>query len=139
MRLAGMDKWIHDISPEDRTSDVALRSLRIRLATVQRYLPLAAENTNENFDYVHELRVSTRRADTAGIGIQRFGRERSQPHRTHAPAVPIDDRHTHRLADAQRLSQKRLAIQFVGQRQIRHHCRGIAVCGHSEDAIARRG
>lgn len=65
MRLAGMDKWIHDISPEDRTSDVALRSLRIRLATVKRYLPLAAENTNENFDYVHELRVSTRRADTA--------------------------------------------------------------------------
>jgi hypothetical protein len=39
-----MDKWIPGVSPDDRTSDVAGRTLRFRLAAVQHYLPLAARD-----------------------------------------------------------------------------------------------
>jgi CHAD domain-containing protein len=65
MATAQMGKWMLDASPDDRTSDVAIRTLKARLAAVQRYLPLAAEKADEDFEYVHELRVSTRRATAA--------------------------------------------------------------------------
>lgn len=65
MSSALLDKWIHDVSPDDRTSDVAARTLRRRLAAVQHYLPLAAEKCNEDMEYVHERRVVTRRATVA--------------------------------------------------------------------------
>ena len=65
MSMARMDKWIPGVSPDDRTNDVAGRTLRFRLAAVQHYLPLAAEKPDEDIEYVHELRVATRRTMAA--------------------------------------------------------------------------
>jgi CHAD domain-containing protein len=65
MSMARMDKWIPGVSPDDRTSAVAGRTLRFRLAAVQHYLPLAAEKPDEDVEYVHELRVATRRTMAA--------------------------------------------------------------------------
>ena len=65
MSIARMDKWIPGVSPADRTSDVADRTLRFRLANVQHYLPLAAKKPDEDIEYVHELRVATRRTTAA--------------------------------------------------------------------------
>ena len=65
MSMARMDKWIPGISPDDRISDVAGRTLRFRLAAVQHYLPLAAKKPEEDIEYVHELRVATRRTTAA--------------------------------------------------------------------------
>jgi CHAD domain-containing protein len=65
MSMARMDKRIPAVSPDDRTSDVAGRTLRFRLAAVQHYLPLAAEKPDEDIEYVHELRVATRRTMAA--------------------------------------------------------------------------
>jgi CHAD domain-containing protein len=45
--------------------DVAARTLRFRLAAVQHYLPLAADKSDEDAEYVHELRVVTRRMTAA--------------------------------------------------------------------------
>ena len=63
--MTRMDKWIPGVSPDDRTSDVARRTLRSRLAAVHHYLPLAAEKSDEDNEYVHELRVATRRTTAA--------------------------------------------------------------------------
>ncbi len=65
MAMAGIDKWLTDGSPDDRTSEVADRTLRSRLAAVHHYLPLAAAKSEEDIEYVHELRVATRRAMAA--------------------------------------------------------------------------
>lgn len=62
MATAHIGKWILDVSPDDRTSGVAVRTLRSRLAGVQHFLQLAAERADEDPEYVHELRVFTRRA-----------------------------------------------------------------------------
>jgi CHAD domain-containing protein len=59
------DKWVQGVSPDDRTTDVAVRTLQARLAAVQHYLPLAAEQAEEDVEYVHLLRVWTRRAAAA--------------------------------------------------------------------------
>lgn len=58
-------KWIEETSPQDRTGDVVDRALKQRLAAVDHYLPLAATRAHENVEYVHQLRVSTRRAMAA--------------------------------------------------------------------------
>jgi CHAD domain-containing protein len=60
-----MDKWLDGISPDDRTGGVAAVALRGRLRAVRHYLPLAAERADEDMEYVHELRVWTRRAAAA--------------------------------------------------------------------------
>jgi CHAD domain-containing protein len=65
MAMAQMDKWIPHVSPDDRTSDVAGRTLRSRLASVRDDLPPAALKPAEDIEYVHELRVATRRAMAA--------------------------------------------------------------------------
>ncbi len=54
MSMARTDQWIPGVSPDDRASDVAGRTLRFRLAAVQHYLPLAAEKPDEDVEYVHE-------------------------------------------------------------------------------------
>jgi hypothetical protein len=48
MSMARIDKWIPGVSPDDRTSDVAGRTLRFRLVAVQQYLPLADEKPDED-------------------------------------------------------------------------------------------
>jgi len=61
MATAQAGKWILDVAP----SDVAVRTLKARFAAIQHYLPLAAEKAEEDAEYVHELRVWTRRASAA--------------------------------------------------------------------------
>ncbi|MHC4399485.1 MAG: CHAD domain-containing protein [Planctomycetota bacterium] len=58
-------KWIEGVSPQDSVSQAARRVLRARLATVWHWLPLAAERSEEDVEYVHRLRVATRRATAA--------------------------------------------------------------------------
>jgi CHAD domain-containing protein len=62
MKGAPTEKWIQGVSPADRISDVAVRTLPGRLGAVRYYLPLAAENADEDLEHVHQLRVWTRRA-----------------------------------------------------------------------------
>ena len=57
--------WIEGVSPSERTNDVAARALRGRLGSVLHYLALAAEKADEDVEYVHLLRVWTRRAGAA--------------------------------------------------------------------------
>lgn len=59
------DKWIPDVLPDDRTVDVAVRTLRNRLGAVQHYLVLAAEKEDDDGEHVHQLRVWSRRAMAA--------------------------------------------------------------------------
>jgi CHAD domain-containing protein len=65
MTTARPDKWVQGVSPDDRTTDVAVRTLQARLAAIQHYLPLAAEQAEEDVGHVHQLRVWTRRAAAA--------------------------------------------------------------------------
>jgi CHAD domain-containing protein len=55
-------KWIKGVSPRQPLHRAAGRILRSRLAAVLHWLPLAAEKSDEDVEYVHQLRVSTRRA-----------------------------------------------------------------------------
>lgn len=64
----GPEKWLPGIGPDDRTADVAVRSLCSRIGAVSSYLPLAATRAAEDREYVHQLRVWTRRA-TAALGL----------------------------------------------------------------------
>jgi hypothetical protein len=65
MATAQIGKWILNVAPNDCTSDIAVRTLKARFAAVQHYLPLAADKAEEDPEYVHELRVWTRRASAA--------------------------------------------------------------------------
>ena len=57
-------KWIK-ATPDELVSDVAKRSLHGGLKPVQHYLPLAARSAEDNVEYVHQLRVWSRRAQAA--------------------------------------------------------------------------
>lgn len=59
--MAQSAKWI-EASPGERLVDVAARSLRKRLKPVRRYLSLAAKHAEEDIEYLHQLRVWSRRA-----------------------------------------------------------------------------
>jgi len=59
------EKWIEGVASDQSVSDVARHSLNVRLAAVQYYLPLAAERADEDAEYVHQLRVYTRRSTAA--------------------------------------------------------------------------
>jgi hypothetical protein len=65
MQGALTERWVQGVSPADRTIDVAVRTLGGRLDAVLYYLPLAAEKADEDTEYVHQLRVWTRRATAA--------------------------------------------------------------------------
>jgi CHAD domain-containing protein len=55
-------KWIGGISPGQPVCEVASRVLGARLKAVLHALPLAAEKSDEDHEYVHQLRISVRRA-----------------------------------------------------------------------------
>ncbi len=59
------DKWCRGVTPEDSLRSAAEHALLARLADVQYCLPLAAKRAEESSEYVHKLRVSTRRASAA--------------------------------------------------------------------------
>lgn len=58
-------KWIPDLTPEMPVADAARTVLAARFGVVRHYLPLAAEKPFEDVEYVHQLRVGTRRAGAA--------------------------------------------------------------------------
>ena len=57
--------WVEGISSKQSVCKVASRVLDTRLKAVCHWLPLAAENSRENIEYVHQLRLSVRRAVAA--------------------------------------------------------------------------
>ena len=58
-------KWIDGTAAEQAVSRAAVRTLEVRLAVVWHYLPLASRNASEDIEYVHQLRVASRRAVAA--------------------------------------------------------------------------
>ena len=65
MKRAITDKWLPGLSPDEPIHAAAVRTLRDRLGAVQYHLPLAAEKAEHDVEYVHQLRVWTRRATAA--------------------------------------------------------------------------
>ena len=59
------NNWIEGISSKQSVGKVASQVLNTRLKAVCHWLPLAAENSGENIEYVHQLRLSVRRAVAA--------------------------------------------------------------------------
>ena len=57
--------WVEGIGPDDAAVDVARRVVSQRFDVVWHSLPLAAKNHQEDIEYVHQLRVGTRRAGAA--------------------------------------------------------------------------
>ncbi len=58
-------KWISDLAATTPLADAARRVLGIRLEVVRDYLRLALRETDRDPEYVHQLRVGTRRAGAA--------------------------------------------------------------------------
>ncbi len=58
-------KWIEGISPDQPLHMAAHRILEVRLKPIEHWLPLAAKRSDEQIEYVHQLRVSSRRAMAA--------------------------------------------------------------------------
>jgi CHAD domain-containing protein len=58
-------KWVEGIHPEGSVAEAAKLSLSSRLEAVSHWLPLAAAQAEQDVEYVHQLRVSTRRAVAA--------------------------------------------------------------------------
>jgi CHAD domain-containing protein len=56
------DKWGKGLLPSQPTYEVAQCVLKTRLTTIWHWLPLAAEKIGDNSEYVHQLRIATRRA-----------------------------------------------------------------------------
>ena len=58
-------KWIKDVHPSQPVSEVARMALAFRLDAVAYYLPKAATSAEDDIEYVHQLRVATRRSMAA--------------------------------------------------------------------------
>lgn len=58
-------KWIDGLTPGMPMADAAKTALAARFAVVRQFLPLAVERPQEDPEYVHQLRVGTRRAAAA--------------------------------------------------------------------------
>jgi CHAD domain-containing protein len=58
-------KWIDGTTPEQPVTSAAREAVKLRLQLVAHYLPLAAASAEEDREYVHQLRVATRRATAA--------------------------------------------------------------------------
>jgi CHAD domain-containing protein len=58
-------KWIEGLTPDMGVAEAATAVLAARFEVVRHYLPLAAEKPYDNPEYVHQLRVGTRRAGAA--------------------------------------------------------------------------
>jgi CHAD domain-containing protein len=58
-------KWISELTAKTPLVDAARRVLMVRLEVVRHYLPLAEREAEKDVEYVHQLRVGTRRAGAA--------------------------------------------------------------------------
>lgn len=63
--MSQLGKWIDGLGPESSVGGAARLSLEARLSAVTYWLPLAATYAHQDIEYVHRLRVSTRRAAAA--------------------------------------------------------------------------
>lgn len=63
--MARKGKWLSGVTAHTSAGEAARLALESRLYLVWRYLPLAAERSDEDPEYVHQLRVATRRAMAA--------------------------------------------------------------------------
>ncbi len=57
-----LDKWIEGLTQESTVADAARNALQHRVQAVLKFLPLAAEHSDENVEHVHLLRVWSRRS-----------------------------------------------------------------------------
>src|SRR5207244_2764377 len=64
-KRAANGKWISGLSASTPLVDAARRVLTIRLEVVRDYLSLALREPDKDPEYVHQLRVGTRRAGAA--------------------------------------------------------------------------
>jgi CHAD domain-containing protein len=120
-------KWIDGTSAEQPVSAAARHALELRLAVLWHYLPLAARHADEDIEYVHQLRVASRRA----VATLELFREVLPPRRAKwllkqlkqvrraAGAARDDDVFLERLEAWQR---KRPAVAMV-LKQVRRHRR----------------
>ncbi|MCH2131212.1 MAG: CHAD domain-containing protein [Pirellulaceae bacterium] len=68
--MARSTKWIKNVSPDQPAADVARLALCARLDAVVYFLPKAAMEADEDIEYVHQLRVATRRSMAAILTFQ---------------------------------------------------------------------
>lgn len=60
--MAALDKWLTGLPADASVADAARVAILSRAAEVSRHLPLAALQPEEDIEYVHRLRVNTRRS-----------------------------------------------------------------------------
>jgi len=65
IRSPRSSKWVTGLSPELSVSDAARVTIQQRLQSVVEFLPLAAKHSEDDLEFVHQLRVSTRRSTAA--------------------------------------------------------------------------
>ncbi len=58
-------KWVQSFRRKDSVRKVAAATIETRLAAVHYFFPLAVEQSGEDMEYVHQLRVATRRTSAA--------------------------------------------------------------------------
>jgi CHAD domain-containing protein len=68
--MSQSSKWIEGLAPDGSVHEAARLSLEPRLKAVAHWLPLAADQAEDDIEYVHRLRVATRRA-TAALKLYR--------------------------------------------------------------------
>jgi CHAD domain-containing protein len=78
MHVTGDGKWFWVEPPTGRVAQAAERIVALRMAEVERYLPLAARHAGDDVEYVHQLRVSCRRAAAALRAFESFAGKRSR-------------------------------------------------------------
>ncbi len=77
-------KWILDVSKDGLASAAAMHTIHLRLKSVHAYLPLAANDAERDREYVHQLRVATRRAVAAAQLYRQFLAKQSRQDLCHA-------------------------------------------------------
>jgi CHAD domain-containing protein len=63
-------KWIKDVDGDTPLNEAATTILAVRLEPISELLPLAHQQFEEDVEYIHQLRVATRRGDAAMIAFQ---------------------------------------------------------------------
>ena len=69
--MAADGKWVDQLGPKMHVAEAARRVLLARLEVVRTFLPLAVHDADRDPEYVHRLRVATRRS---GAALRLFGR-----------------------------------------------------------------
>lgn len=123
-------KWIEGIYPDTPCVLAAQTALSLRLTAVERMMELAAAPPDNDTEYVHQLRVSSRRGDAAlRLFRQSFGRRSANQTRKAlrmvrkaAALARTDDVHIALLEKeaAKAPTEARKAVR-VAQEQIRSH------------------